>query len=229
MGDRRLSVRAFTLLEVLLATAMMAVLAGSLYASLSVAFKARRSASAAVDPVRTCTLAMNLVGEDLQSAVAPNGVLAGTFLGEHGTDAAGRASDALTFYCVASDVAPSEGVGDVERVEFACRPSEDASGQVLVRRVTTNLLSPQDVEPRQEVLCRGVFAFTLTYFNGSDWTETWNSDTEDNRIPAAVEVTLRLESNPPGAPDGGYRLSRIFTILCGASDSNTIQAVGAAP
>ena len=229
MDNRRSIARAFTLLEMLLATAMMALLAGSLYAGLAVAFKARRSASAAVDPVRTCTLAMNLLGEDLQSAIASGGLLAGTFLGEPGTDASGRAADALTFTCVASDIAPSEGVGDVEQVQFACQPSEDGSGQVLVRQVTTNLLSPQEVEPRQEVLCRGVFAFTLAYFDGTDWTETWDSGAAENPLPAAVEVTLQLESPPPGDPAGGYRLSRIFTIPCGAPDANTIQAAGTAP
>ena len=52
MTDRRRHARAFTLLELLVATAMTAILAGSLYATLHVAFKARRSAMEVVEPAR---------------------------------------------------------------------------------------------------------------------------------------------------------------------------------
>ena len=39
--------------------------------------------------------------------------------------------------------------------------------QVLVRRVTTNLLSQVQVEPQEEVLCRGVRALNFRYFDGT--------------------------------------------------------------
>ena len=58
MTSRNAKSAAFTLLEMLVATAMVAVLAGSLYASLSIAFKARRSALAVVEPVRKVEIAL---------------------------------------------------------------------------------------------------------------------------------------------------------------------------
>lgn len=224
MSDRPSNPRAFTLLEVLLATAMMAVLAASLYASLAIAFKARRSAFAAVDPVRTCALALDLVSDDLRSALIPNGVLAGAFLGQPAFDASGRNADSLIFCCIAPDLDPDVATGDVKQVEFACDPSVDARGQVLVRRVTTNLLSPRSIEPREEVLCRGVATFALRYFTGTEWVDTWDSTVEDNLLPPAVEVTLQMESDPPGNPSGGYRLSRVLLVPCGTTASGVTQA-----
>jgi len=221
--------RAFTLLEVVLATALMAMLAASLYASLAVAFRARTSALSACGPTRTCAMVMDLVGEDLRSAVVPKGVLAGAFLGQPGVDASGRESDALVFHCIVSDLEPAQGVGDIKRVEFVCEPAADLRGQVFLRRLTTNLLAPQTPEPREEVLCRGVSAFTVRYFNGSDWLDTWDSASEDNILPLAVEVTLELLSDRPGEASGGHRLSRVFLLSCGTAASETTEAAAAAP
>ena len=74
--------KAFTLLEVLVATTMTALLAGSLYATLYTAFRARRSAAEAVGDSRRAELAADFICAELRSAVVPNGILAGTFFGE---------------------------------------------------------------------------------------------------------------------------------------------------
>ena len=172
--------RAFTLLEMLAATAIAAVLAGSLYATLHIAFRARRSATSAVEEVRKVELALELLRADVQAAVVPSGVLAGPFLGEKRTDAFGRACDSLLLHGTAPGSEPAEGTGDVRMIEVVCEQAEDGTGLVLVRRVTTNLLAPTAREPRQEVLCRGVYAFELRYFYGTDWQDNWDSTTQDN-------------------------------------------------
>jgi hypothetical protein len=71
----------FTLLEILAATAMMAVVAGSLFASLHIAFKARDTALRSTEMVRKCDAAFHFIQDDLQSAIGPSGVLAGPFTG----------------------------------------------------------------------------------------------------------------------------------------------------
>jgi len=207
--------RAFTLLEVLVATAIMAVLAGSLYATLHVAFRARRSATSAVQEVRTVDLALARLRADIESAVVPAGILAGALVGEPGTDAVGRPSDSLLLHCTSPGGEPAEGAGDVRMVEFACAEADDDTGLVLLRRVTTNLLAPTTPEPYEEVLARGIGAFALRYFDGIDWLEAWDSTTQDNRLPAAVEVTLQLRA-PEGAESDavGYGASRVFLIPC---------------
>jgi len=208
--------RGFTLLEVLAAMAMVAVLAGSLYASLHIAFKARDSAMRSVELVRRCGVAVSLLKDDLQSAAGPNGLLAGPFIGSGATDGSGGQGDSLSFYAAAADVEADTGVGDIKKVEFLCEPSDDSSGNVLVRRLTANLLSPRTLEPRQETICRGVRAFTLRYFDGTSWYDNWDSTAQGDVLPKAAEVTIEL--NEPGASsrDGaGYRVSRVVLIPCG--------------
>jgi len=240
MTGRRATARAFTLLEVLVATALVAVLAGSLYASLSIAFRARRSALAATDPVRKAQLAVELLGEDLRCAVVPSGVFAGPFVGQDGQDDRGHDSDALMLYTTTSSPEPAEGVGDVKYVELGCEPSDDGKTQVLVRLITTNLRPPRAVEPVREVLCRGVFALNLRYFSGSQWADNWDSTTEDNTLPCAVEVTLQLDDarqgDPPWRGDavaspavGGYRVSKVFLVPCGVIVSGAVQVTGSSP
>jgi len=204
---------AFTLLEMIVAMAIMAVLAGSLYATLHTAFRARRSATAAVEETRRADLTLALVETDLASAVVPTGLLAGGFLGEPATDAAGRPADALLLHATAPGGTAVAGRGDIRAIEFACEPSDDDTGLVLVRYVTTNLLAPTTPEPEEETLCRNVFALSLRYYDGIEWLDTWDSTTQDNDLPAAVEVVLELcDPDDPDRQEATYRATRIVRL-----------------
>ena len=223
MTTTRRKASAFTLLEVLVATLLIAILAGSLYASLSIAFQARRHALADVVPSRKAALTLELLSEDLRSAMVPNGRLAGAFFGTDDQDGHGRDSDSLEFYCTTPSPEPKEGIGDIKKVDIQCEPSADGTSQVLVRLITTNLLTTQDVTPQREVLCKGVFAFNLRYFDGSDWLDTWDSTTVGNMLPRAIEVTLQLANEPPKDPNvSGYLASQVFVLPCSVVTSGTI-------
>ncbi|HUS90902.1 MAG TPA: type II secretion system protein GspJ [Phycisphaerae bacterium] len=215
MSSRRGQPAGFTLLELLVATGITAVLAGSLYATLHIAFRARRSALAAVEPVRKTELALELVRADIETAVVPRGILAGEFLGKDATDGAGHASDTLVLHCVADAALDKQGIGDIRMVEFGCRADENGQGMVLYRRVTVHLLATRVEQPAEEVLCRGVRAFGLRYFDGMDWLDNWDSALQDNNLPIAAEVTLELmPEDGMGADVPGHRASRVFRIAC---------------
>jgi prepilin-type N-terminal cleavage/methylation domain-containing protein len=78
----------FTLLELLVATAMMSILVLSLFETMRVAFRARDTALAAVGPARAGEAAMDVMRADLESALPPTGRLASTFIGATGTEVA---------------------------------------------------------------------------------------------------------------------------------------------
>jgi len=209
---------AFTLLELLVAMAMTAVLAGSLYATLHVAFKARRTATAAVEQMRKAELAVELIRADLESAVVPKGILAGAFLGQDATDGAARPMDALMLHCAANGAADTEGTGDIHMVELACESDQDGEGMILLRRRTLNLLTTTVEEPDEETLCRGVRSFDLKYFDGADWQDNWDSAAQNNALPRAVEVMLQLVAQEgAGTNKGGYRIWRLFQIPCASA------------
>lgn len=215
--------KGFTMLELLLATALIALLAGSLYASLRVGMRAGQGALAAVDPTRRAMLAMDLVVQDLQAAAVPRGILAGAFVGEDGRDSAGRDSDSLTFYAIAPAGTVRAGAGDVRAVELSGLVSPDGQEMMLIRGLTTNLLSPQLIDPGQEILCRGVRAFNLRYFDGTAWSDSWDSTTVEDVLPVAIEVTLEV-SKGKEVQDGTISLTRIVPIPCGIPvDANSVS------
>jgi prepilin-type N-terminal cleavage/methylation domain-containing protein len=81
--------RAFTLIEVLLALAIMSVITVALFASLHVAFKARDRSEAALEPVRTSEAVMELVRAELESALPPRGTVVAPHTPGGGTHKAG--------------------------------------------------------------------------------------------------------------------------------------------
>lgn len=214
--------RAFTLLEVLVASTMIVLLAGSLLACLHIAFKARDSAAGALAPMRKIEAAMSMLKDDIQCAIDANGVLASSFVGQNIGNLGSR-TDNLVFYAATSDIDADAGVGDVRKVEFSCEQANDPNGNVIVRRFTSNLLAQITPEPRTEVICRGVRSFELRYFDGTNWVEFWDSTAQGGVMPKAVGITIELNAPAVGGRDGAYyRLSRAVLVPCGqgVADAN---------
>lgn len=214
----------FTLLEVVLAMAMVAMLALSLYASLRIGFKARQSAINAVKPMRAMQIAMDLVRQDLESALPPSGILAGAFYGEPLNENGGSA-DMVEFYCLGESLLRDDPTtwGGIRKVNLGLITLENGKTKALVREVTTNLLSSIEQEAEQEILCRGVKSFAIRYFDGEAWQDMWDSSEMGDVLPKAVEVTIELE--PAGeAPttQTGYRMTRMFSLAC-AKDLNVME------
>lgn len=207
--------RGFSLLELTLALAIAAVLALTLYTSLTVTFRAKRSAEAAIGPARSMVIALDLIGRDLQSALPPTGILGGAFTG---TQQTGTDADSLSFYCVGEDVAP-DGVErplveGIRRVGLVVQT--DVTPAVPVRRVERNLLASVTRDPDEEVLCRNVKSFTLRYYDGLSWVEAWDS-TPENTLPLAVSVSIELvgEQMSGVTRARAYRMTRIIPLSCG--------------
>lgn len=204
----------FTLLEMLVALALMAIISTALYMSLHVAFRARERAEETMAPVRTATLALEIIGRAIESAQPPTGILAGEFIGQDGgADGADPEADSLLLYATAAP--RREGVGAVRRVEFLLVGSNDSSHYVLVSHTTLNLLAPRTPDPVEDVLCRNVLGMNFRFFDGSDWLDAWDSTTQDNTMPLAVEVTLTIALPARnGGESGKYRMGRVFTPPC---------------
>jgi prepilin-type N-terminal cleavage/methylation domain-containing protein len=213
--------RGFTLLEVVLAMLMTTILAASLYGAMSVAIKGKRSAEAAVRPARVAAIACDLAAQDLQSALPPNGVLAGAFTGTQTTGPDGRA-DVVDCYCVGEDAVPSRQTNatseGIRHVRVLLRT--DVSPMALVRRVERNLLTDVAREPEEEVLCRSVRSFAARYFDGTTWQDDWDSTTNDNALPLAVELTLAFDKG-----DGTTRKAmRFVTLPCVSAPTADVAA-----
>ncbi|MGA2500358.1 MAG: type II secretion system protein GspJ [Tepidisphaeraceae bacterium] len=222
---RRRQLRGFSLLELTIAMAMVAMLALTLYTSMRVAIQARRSASASVASVRAATIAMDLVCSDLQSVLAPKGNYAGPFTGtrQSGT---GSDADTLDFFSIgrdgdtaALDKPWSEGIREVTLLL-----NTDANPPNLVRRVTRNLQPKVQTDPDEEILCRGVRSLSIRYYDGTDWQEDWDSTGVGDILPVAVAITIELSdpnTTTPQTPNPANRITRIIPLACAPPSTST--------
>lgn len=212
----------FTLLELVVALSMVAVLIVSLSASLHIAYKAASGDEAAVEPDRTAHLAMEILRNDLENGLQSSGFLAGSFEGTQNQLGDGEADD-LIFFSTADSPQHVDANGEIKQIELTLEqtPSGD---RVLVRRVTRNLLAQtltNPPTPDEEVLCRGVKSFSLEYLNGTTWTPTWDSTAEDGTIPTAVQVTLQLDRPGPRGQTQTLQFVRVFPLPCSTSATQT--------
>jgi type II secretion system protein J len=233
--------RAFTLLELLVAMSLMVVVAACLYTSLYTGFKARRSALAAVEPTFQAVNAIELVKRDVAGILPIDGVLAEAFLGTSARDSKGQDSDYVEFYTTNIHADADELVGGLGKIELMLEADndEDRENYRLIRRITRNLLSPRDLDPQEQVLCRNVTSLNLRYFDGDAWLEEWDSTADANSLPLAMEVDIQLAyamTNGAGASQSQSqsqtrRLVQSFDIPCGgeaptATESETAGAGG---
>lgn len=207
----------FTLLELLLAVLITAIVAGSLAATLFVAFRARAHALEAVARTRAVDIASDVMAADLANALpqgSASNTLAGPFTG---------APDSLDFYCTGPE-SKATVQGDSKHIQYALA-ADPAKPSVtnLVRYVTTNLLAPVQLDPVQERVCRGVDSFTLSYYDGANWNDTWDP-TQHKTLPVAVQMTLVL--SPATAGDEPIQTIRTIPISCGVVDTTQLSLPG---
>lgn len=206
--------RGFTFLEVMLATAITAVLAASLYAAMYVGFRARLSARAQTAAAREAAVTLDLIERELQSLLPPTGVLSGAFLG-YAMGHGGWEADSLEFHALGSDPdAPRDDPlrEGIRRVQIVLR--QDVNPPTLVRRVDRNLLAPTREAVREEPLASGLKAFAVRYYNGYAWQSEWDSTLMQNRLPLAVEVTVELGDATLGGV-GPYVMTRTIPLSAG--------------
>lgn len=248
----------FTLVEMMVAMAMVVIIAASLVSTLWTAYHAVRQADAAIAPVdRACT-ALDIISDDLSNALQQspgtatqnaatgaaialigmanpaNNYETTAFLGTQAQAGNGQPADDVVFFTTSESPVHTSANGEVKCVEYKVVQPIGSSDQVLVRRVTRNLLpaTGQAGSIDEQVVCRGVYQFVVQYsVNGTfpaatdlSSARSWDSSQEtDPVIPAAVRITLVLsqpQTNGRGAP--GATFSRIVMLPCSSAalDSN---------
>jgi type II secretion system protein J len=218
----------FTLIELTLAMFMTAIISLSLYMTLSVAWKARRTAYGAVAPTRTGAIAADIIRQDFESVQWPsaNSLLSPRFEGTHSSSGTGD-SDQVELYTIQRDLNNLDSPLSecVHGIQYFV--NNQVNPPVLVRRVQRNLLAQFQPTPEDEVLCRNVRSFSIRYFDGTDWQTDWSSDDAQvaaDVLPIAVQITLGID-DPQQLDSSGKPLvrsiTRSFPILCARPNDDT--------
>jgi general secretion pathway protein J len=182
----------FTLIEVLLALAICAivlVIVSSVFAS---ALKLQERAGANLDRSLPIERALTVMRKDLKNAVAPGGMLAGPLQSgslQGGVDA----NSGVQIYTTTGLITPNAPWGEIQRVTYGLQSPTDASanGKELVRTVTRNLLSTSTEDDEYQFLADGVENLSFYYFDGANWLESWDDTTQTN-LPLAVRVNVQM-------------------------------------
>ncbi|QNN25218.1 prepilin-type N-terminal cleavage/methylation domain-containing protein [Planctomycetales bacterium ZRK34] len=209
----------FTLLEVLVALVILSTVMLSLAAALSAGMRAQRAADRAVDRARPDTMLANVIRGDVEAIVPPTGLLAASLLGEQATTT-GELGPTLTFVTEIGlreinyeglDINTRGGLSvdrageaqrpvrsDLVEIEYALELEDTGSNFKLVRNVRRNLLTEtiEDDHIQQQTLLEGVCDFMLRYYDGTSWLQAWDSGSEDNQLPQAIEFDIQRANRP---------------------------------
>ncbi len=192
---------AFTLVEMILAIGVAAIVLAAVNAVLFTALHLRRVTTEAVDAATPLDQAVTFLRRDLQCVVTPtNGTskfLSGSF--RAGTITSPGASEpvAVEMFTATGALSVNSPWADIQRVTYELKNSTEVAGRRdLFRSVTRNLLSLSSTpEVEDQLMLGSVESVKFTCFDGSRWQETW--DTSDvtslyTNLPLAVRVEIQM-------------------------------------
>ncbi|HYO97032.1 MAG TPA: prepilin-type N-terminal cleavage/methylation domain-containing protein [Polyangiaceae bacterium] len=220
---RRRWLRGFTLLELLVAISILAMISMLIYSAFASMRRSKEGLERVSDRYREGRLAMQRISRELQSAylslhVPENLSLVmqkTAFIGTRGNPA--DRIDFNAFANVRRDRDSHES--DQAELSYFGSPNPNGGGTVdLVRRISTRL----DLEParggRIEVLATDIDLFEVEYLDSQTglWSETWDSTQpigQPNRLPYQVRFTLVLNSGRRVSAGSGRDRIRLMSTV----------------
>ena len=192
--------RAFTLIELLMALTVCAILLAAIYGVFSRAIHLRNNATQRTREVRVRAHAAGMIRNDLRNALVSGGTLAATLQGSaesHGTGFPGY----LKFTATTAKDAGDDIGGDVQEIEYYIARDSQAAEQkagVLVRTIKRDLLNTTQQTPPEERVLAGVEAMDVSFYSGSEWKTSWEVTTDSKTLPEAVRVSIQPVANAGG-------------------------------
>lgn len=223
---------AFTLLELLLALAVFAIVLTAINGVFFATLRLRNKTSDAFDRALPIEQAVTMIRRDLAGLMLPGGVLSGTFRTTPTTsgslmETVGRrvSPDLYTSTGMVDEGSP---YSEVQKVGyFLVNPTNQSPGFELVRASSRNLLPAATEEIEPQLLLSGVESATMTFYNGYDWTEVWDGAVNTN-LPSAVRVRILM------MPDEERTARRspievVVPVLVQSAAAETAQSGGGTP
>jgi len=178
---------AFTIVEVMLATALVAVIAAMVFGSLHLSTMAIDGArrSAAREQLLRSTL--RIMSEELSTAVATSGNPTGVMMGVNATQE-GQPADTVAF----NTLGQFRGGNSMQESEMV-RVVYTREGDRLLRFIRRNIYGVTDESLDQFELAKPVKGFNIRYFDpqAKAWLDEWDGRAR-NYSPRAILIELIL-------------------------------------
>jgi type II secretion system protein J len=192
----RSGTRGFTLLELLVATSVAAIVLLVINATFFAALRLHNTTHDRIDDDLALQRSLSIIRRDLAGIMVPGGTFSGqlqsTVFNATELDDSGAERVSPDIYTSSGRVDGWSSFADVQVVSYYL--TDDPAGgstKVLVRAATRNLLPVQDSTSTQQTLLAGVTSATVSYFDGTTWTDTWDT-TVTNTLPAAIKFSVVL-------------------------------------
>jgi prepilin-type N-terminal cleavage/methylation domain-containing protein len=226
-----LNARGFTLIEVLLAVSVFAIVLGAINSVFFGALRLRNKTTEAFETALPLQHALNIIQRDLEGLMLPGGTFAGSF----STSLEGLSNNAaflgerLTpdIYTTSGDVGDSARWADIQKVSyFLALPTNSAAtvdtGKDLIRQVTSNLLPVNIEEIEVQWLMGGIHQMALQYHDGLNWADSWAY----TNLPSAIKVQITLAKDYKGSTQVATPIELVVPIVVQASTNSTEQTGG---
>ncbi len=186
MKRNRRKSNGFTLVELLIALAITALILSVIYTTLTQGFQIFFAVQGRSELHKAAQSILRLMGWELEQSF-----LGDAFVGQ---------TNSISFSTHSRGFGSLMGSSiDQIKVEYFLARKEGGAGFALMRRESSLTVS------RVDELADGIYGLEISYFEGPGWKSGWNSD-DCNCLPRAVRITLALIT-----PEGG-RVSFYSTI-----------------
>lgn len=202
MKLKRANQKAFTLIEMILAIGIAAIVLVSVNGALFTALRLRDDTSDMADAAAPVDATVQFIKRDLECCVTPtNGttkVLSGAFRAGHGiSSSSSGAPVAIEMYTATGALSSSAPWADIQRVTYELKTPADAraNGQDLYRSVSRNLLSVSAPQVDDQLMLSGVSDIQFSCYDGTQWQPAWDTTgvtSVSTNLPQAVKVDIRL-------------------------------------
>ena len=207
--------RAFTLIEVLLALGILAIVMVAVHSIFNGALQLRNKTDHVFEEAIPLQHTLAVMQRDLANLTIPGGTLTGTLQTSLTTGSTTSGSHSgqqcgPTFYTASGTLDENLPWSEMRKVTYyLIPPTNGAAGLDLIRSVTRNLLPVMQEEYTDQRLMGGVNSLTFQFYNGSQWVDSWDStgtsssttssSTSSNSLPRGIRVQLALLTDEQGS------------------------------
>jgi type II secretion system protein J len=186
---------AFTLIEVLIAMSVCAIVLVAVNTVFYSAIHLRNTTSDALERSLPVEQALASIQHDLANLVyATNGTFFGPLQTTNPTNALpGQVGP--DFFTSTAQLDGMVPWGNVQKIDYAlvAPTNRIGYGQDLVRAITHNLLpvTQPELPEEKQVLLSGVQSLTFLYYDGTQWQTAWDT-TQQTNLPVGIKVQIRM-------------------------------------
>jgi len=190
----------FTLMELLIATMIAAVVLAAMNTAFYAALHLRSSTTSAVDNSIPFNHVISMIKADLRGILITGGTMAGP-IESPGTENVNNQTTLLDIYTTTGVIRDDLPWGDVQKVSYLLKNPTGVLrpvGQDLVRAVSRNLLASTQPDISEQSILSGVNLMQFSFYDGTNWQTTWDSTNSIAPFPQAIKVEIEFAKNDSG-------------------------------